>query len=113
MYSTVICVCVLLCVAKGYVTGLQELYARRVGLVGELPAELGELRQLRVLSMGNNRICGSLPPSLGRLTNLQRIVLHQNKLSGKLLCEVMVYAGIYMLYCWYLRIFISLTGCLM
>jgi hypothetical protein len=50
--------------------------------VGPLPSELGELWQLRVLSLGNNRLSGSLPSSLGHLTNLQRIVLHQNKLSG-------------------------------
>ena len=42
----------------GYVSGLQELYARRVGLTGNLPWELGELSELRVLSMGNNKICG-------------------------------------------------------
>ena len=44
--------------------------------------EIGELVNLRVLSMGNNMICGALPPEIGRLTNLQRIVLHQNRLTG-------------------------------
>ena len=44
--------------------------------------ELGELKHLRVLSMGNNKICGQLPESLGRLKQLQRIVLHQNNLTG-------------------------------
>jgi hypothetical protein len=66
----------------GYVCGLQEIYARRVGLTGRLPYELGELAQLRVLSMGNNQLCGELPASLGNLSNLQRIVLHQNRLTG-------------------------------
>lgn len=42
----------------------------------------GCLKNLRVLSMGNNKITGTLPSSLGNLTNLQRIVLHQNKLTG-------------------------------
>lgn len=41
------------------------------------------MTQLRVLSMGNNRISGTLPASLGRLTKLQRIVLHQNRLTGQ------------------------------
>lgn len=67
----------------GYVVGLQELYARRVGLCGHIPSELGELMQLRVLSMGNNRLSGFLPQSLGKLSSLQRIVLHQNRLSGE------------------------------
>ena len=47
--------------------GLQELYARRVGISGRLPKELGELSQLRVLSMGNNHLCGSLPVPLSAL----------------------------------------------
>lgn len=66
----------------GYVAGLQEIYARRVGLTGWVPAELGTLVDLRVLSMGNNKLCGLLPPALGSLRNLQRIVLHQNCLEG-------------------------------
>lgn len=66
----------------GYISGLQEIYARRVGLQGRLPSELGELQHLRVLSMGNNYLCGELPSSLTRLRKLQRIVLHQNRLSG-------------------------------
>lgn len=66
----------------GYVVGLQEIYARRVGLYGKLPSELGELLQLRVLSMGNNQLSGELPESFMNLTHLQRIVLHQNKLTG-------------------------------
>jgi Leucine-rich repeat (LRR) protein len=67
----------------GYVSGLQEIYARRVGLSGKIPKEIGELRELRVLSMGNNRLTGRLPESLGNLTHLQRIVLHQNNLIGE------------------------------
>ena len=66
----------------GYISGLQEIYARRVGLQGRLPTQLGELQHLRVLSMGNNQLCGELPISLGKLKNLQRIVLHQNQLTG-------------------------------
>ena len=55
----------------GYVTGLQEIYARRVGLCGCIPAQLGQLTQLRVLSMGNNRLTGCIPPGLGNLKHLQ------------------------------------------
>lgn len=67
----------------GYISGLQEIYARRVGLSGKIPKQLGELMHLRVLSMGNNRLTGELPDCLGKLKHLQRIVLHQNNLIGK------------------------------
>jgi Leucine-rich repeat (LRR) protein len=66
----------------GYISGLQEMYARRVGITGSLPTSLGRLTHLRVLSMGNNEITGRIPSSLGRLPFLQRVVLHQNELSG-------------------------------
>lgn len=66
----------------GYISGLQEIYARRVGLGGCIPKEIGELKELRVLSMGNNRLTGPLPATLGNLRHLQRIVLHQNNLIG-------------------------------
>jgi hypothetical protein len=67
----------------GYISGLQEIYARRVGLSGTIPREIGELRELRVLSMGNNRLTGPLPENLCQLEHLQRIVLHQNNLVGE------------------------------
>lgn len=69
-------------VQLGYISGLQEIYARRVGIYGSLPSSIGCLDQLRVLSMGNNKISGSIPKTLGDLHHLQRIVLHQNRLSG-------------------------------
>ncbi len=72
----------------GYITGLQEIYARRVGLCGIIPYEIGYLKQLRVLSMGNNHLTGQLPLSLGKLKYLQRIVLHQNNLSGEIPSEL-------------------------
>ncbi len=66
----------------GFISGLQEIYARRVGLTGRLPMEICMLQELRVLSAGNNNIVGELPAALGALPNLQRIVLHQNRLYG-------------------------------
>ena len=51
----------------------------------------GCLKNLRVLSMGNNKITGTLPSSLGNLTNLQRIVLHQNKLTGEIIIKLIIY----------------------
>ena len=57
---------------------LQEIYARRVGLTGRLPAELGLLRQLRVLSMGNNMVRPCLGPCRGpHLRLLSFIAQHE------------------------------------
>lgn len=51
-------------------------------LRGELPAELGDLAELRLLVMYFNHLEGPLPASLGRLGQLETLILHNNKLSG-------------------------------
>ena len=60
---------------------LQEIYARRVGLTGHLPAELGLLRQLRVLSMGNNMVRPS--SYLGPYLSLSRPLSAARALHGQ------------------------------
>jgi hypothetical protein len=52
------------------------------GLDGELPAEMGLLRNLTHLDLGENQIGGSLPDALYDLTKLESLYLHQNKLTG-------------------------------
>ena len=51
---------------------------------GSIPAELGNVSNLRALSLGINQLSGSIPSTLGNLTNLQRLALWQNNLSGTL-----------------------------
>ena len=46
----------------------------------ELPAEIGDLRELRVLSVSNNQLVG-LPTSIQRLTTLLELDLDGNKLT--------------------------------
>lgn len=55
----------------------------------------GCLKNLRVFSMGNNKITGTLPASLGNLKNLQRIVLHQNKLTGRMIIIDIIFFVLY------------------
>jgi Leucine-rich repeat (LRR) protein len=52
------------------------------GLDGELPAEMGLLRNLTHLDLAENLIGGSLPDALYDLTQLESLYLHQNKLTG-------------------------------
>ena len=61
-------------------TKLQLLHLDRNKLT-ELPAEIGDLRELSwVLSVNNNQLVG-LPSSIQRLTKLERLYLDENKLT--------------------------------
>ena len=57
-------------------------------LTGEMPAELGNLANLRLLSLRDNQLTGEIPPELGRLANLERLRLHNNQLSGEIPAEL-------------------------
>lgn len=61
-----------------------------VGLVGPLPAELGNLTQLQVLNLGSNQLTGTLPDTWGSTTamfGLQQLLLTSNQLGGSLPSE--------------------------
>ena len=53
-------------------------------LVGAIPAELGNLSELKVLGLGSNQLTGAIPPSLGNLSNLTLLYLWNNHLSGSI-----------------------------
>ena len=57
-------------------------------LTGRIPAELGELRHLRVLRLDGNRLTGPIPPELGKLTRLAMLSLEGNRLTGSIPPEV-------------------------
>lgn len=46
-----------------------------------LPDSLGELHELRLLSVTNNHLA-ALPDSIGKLTNLRRLLVHNNNLKS-------------------------------
>lgn len=64
----------------------QDRHVSRIDLLlnnvsGSLPPEIGELRNLLVLSMSNNEL-KSLPPEIGNLQNLQSLDLSDNTLES-------------------------------
>ena len=59
-----------------------ELGLRRNGLSGSLPAELGQLSNLRRLDLAVNGLSGSIPSELGGLDRLERFDLGRNELDG-------------------------------
>lgn len=64
----------------GQLNGLQRLVVSRNQLRG-VPAELGLLGQLKLLSLDNN-VLTSLPPEIGQLHKLEKLHLHNNGLKS-------------------------------
>ena len=64
---------------SGRVTEL-SLYAN--GLAGSLPAELGDLSELRWIDLSGNRLAGPIPGEIHRLSELRWLNLAENELSG-------------------------------
>lgn len=61
-----------------------ELTLRYNILDGELPAELANLTELRVLSLGNTGLRGGISKELGNLSNLVELWLWGNEFSGEI-----------------------------
>ena len=51
-------------------------------LTGPIPRDLGELTSLRELHLDANHLTGSIPPELAQLANLEVLILSQNELTG-------------------------------
>lgn len=62
-------------------SNLEELNISNNQINGALPAEIHDLRKLRVLNASNNLMTG-LPAEVGQLQNLEILDLSNNKLTG-------------------------------
>ena len=57
-------------------------------LKGGIPATMGNLTNLEILSLDDNQLSGTIPTELGNLTNLEFLYLNDNQLSGTIPTEL-------------------------
>lgn len=60
---------------------LQNFFAYNCKLKGSIPQEIGNLRDLILLSLFNNDLNGTIPTTVGRLQQLQLLDLSDNNLQ--------------------------------
>ena len=72
---------------------LTQLYLGDNPLIGQIPPELGELKNLRRLAIDLTSVTGSIPPELGNLRDLRELHLQgssvsRGRLSGSIPSEL-------------------------
>lgn len=73
----------------GLLNGLIKLdFTFNPKLTGSLPASIGNLRQLELLSVERCTMDGSMPSTIGQLNNLNTLSLRDNRFSGTLPSEI-------------------------
>ncbi len=68
--------------------GVATLTLTENGLVGFVPAELGDLANLGDLRLGSNQLTGAIPVELGNLAFLRILILDSNQLTGAIPAEL-------------------------
>jgi len=61
-----------------------KLYLDNNNLEGQIPPELGNLKDLMELELSANKLSGPIPPQLGNLDRTYWLSLHHNQLSGSI-----------------------------
>ena len=72
----------------GQLSQLRELALDHNQLTGPIPAELGRLSQLRELYLHHNQLTGVIPAKLGQLSQLRKLTLHHNQVTGPIPAEL-------------------------
>ncbi len=70
--------------AIGNLINLRSLTLVSINLTGPLPPEMGNLTKLKELFLGDNQLTGSIPDSFGNLLNLEELDLSYNNLGGEI-----------------------------
>ena len=65
-----------------------ELHLGGNGLRGVVPAEIGNLRLLKVIRFGDNGLTGEIPAEIGQLASLETLELRSNEVSGTIPVEL-------------------------
>ncbi|KAG1362579.1 putative LRR receptor-like serine/threonine-protein kinase [Cocos nucifera] len=63
---------------------MRFLYFGLNQISGSLPSDIGNLKNLVVISMGRNLLTGNIPASLGNLNALHELDVSENKFSGQI-----------------------------
>ena len=72
----------------GDLSSLTELNLWNNRLTGDIPSELSNLTKLRTMDIGRNQLEGEIPPELGSISNLEKLWLDRNQLTGKIPVEL-------------------------
>ncbi len=67
---------------------LGDSYGVGNNLTGTIPDVIGQLSELKILTLGFNQLSGAIPAALGNLTNLIELELYNNPFTGTLPPEI-------------------------
>ena len=68
----------------GNLSNLRALTLNHSKLTGSIPPELSNLSNLKWLHLESNQLTGNIPPELGNLVNLRGVYLGENQLTGNI-----------------------------
>ncbi|XP_021819627.1 probable LRR receptor-like serine/threonine-protein kinase At1g56140, partial [Prunus avium] len=68
----------------GNMSALTLLSIAHNSFSGPIPKELGNLKELKLLSIGSNNFSGTLPPELGNLVKLEELYINSGGFSGEI-----------------------------